>query len=357
MNVGQAKAFAREWVEMNETRWPGLRAAHLVGGITSMPDDAPFPATKDLDIHLIFAEDSPMLHNRGPFANNIEELHDGLQMEAGIRTEIEYASPEAVLANPEIAYHLTTECVLFDPEGVLAELQEPVRTDFALRRWMEARVEAERQGSDAIYGIMPMAREMAGGAGVVNIIGWSTTRLSAALHDALLLPPRVGGKMLILLRGLLADQDRLDLYEPLLATFGLDTITPGQAHRHLDEGAEAFDLAVATRTSPHPFQHKMHAHLRPYFVDSCQEMIDQGFHREALAWCTPFAIAAMQIILMDGPDAEKPRYGARLAALVDELGFGSDAACDQKIAQALNVRDQVFALARTMIATNPDIRD
>jgi hypothetical protein len=357
MDVGQAKERAREWVESNQSRWPGLRAAHLVGGITSMPDDAPFPATKDLDVHLIFAEDSPMLHYQGPFANNIEELHDGLQMEAGIRTETEYASPEAVLANPEIAYHLTTECVLFDPEGVLAGLREPVRRDFALRRWVEARVEAERLGSDAIYEIMPMAREMAAGAGVFNIIGWSTTRLSAALHDALLLPPRVGGKMLILLRGLLADQHRLDLYEPVLATLGLDAATPEKAQRHLDEAAEAFDLAVDIRKSPHPFQHKMHAHLRPYFVDSCQEMIDQGFHREALVWCTPFAIAAMQIILMDGPDANKPKFAARLAALVDELGFGTDAACDQKIAQAPEARDQLFALARKVIAANPDIRD
>jgi hypothetical protein len=86
-------------------------------------------------------------------------------------------------------------------------------------------------------------------------------------------------------------------------------------------------------------------------------MIDQGFHREALVWCTPFAIAAMQIILMDGPDANKPKFAARLAALVDELGFGTDAACDQKIAQAPEARDQLFALARKVIAANPDIRD
>jgi hypothetical protein len=357
MNVGQAKAFAREWVEMNETRWPGLRAAHLVGGITSMPEDAPFPTTKDLDVHLIFAEDSPLLQARGLFADNVAELHEGLQIEAGIRSEAEYASPEAVLANPEVAFHLTTKCVLLDPDGFLARLQEPVRRDFALRTWVEARVEAERRGSDAIYGMMPMAREMAGGAGVVNIIGWSTTRLSAALHDALLLSPRVGGKMLILVRALLAEQDRLDLYEPLISTFGLDAVTPEQAQRHLDDAAEAFDLAVTVRTSPHPFQHKMHAHLRPYFVDSCQEMIDQGFHREGLAWCTPFALAGMQIILMDGPEAEKPKYAARLAALVDYLGFGTDAACDQKIAQALEVRDQIFALARKMIASNPNVRD
>jgi DNA invertase Pin-like site-specific DNA recombinase len=47
VNVAQAKQAARAWVEAHVGQWPGLRAAHLVGGITTMPDDEPFPAEKD----------------------------------------------------------------------------------------------------------------------------------------------------------------------------------------------------------------------------------------------------------------------------------------------------------------------
>ena len=71
MDVGSAKAIAREWVEANRQDWPDLRAAHLVGGITTMPDDAPFPATKDVDVYLIFADGSPELRAEGPFLNII----------------------------------------------------------------------------------------------------------------------------------------------------------------------------------------------------------------------------------------------------------------------------------------------
>ncbi len=67
MNVREAKQTARTWVDVNLREWPGLRAAHLVGGITTMPADAPFPAAKDVDLHLILDEGSPALRRMGGF--------------------------------------------------------------------------------------------------------------------------------------------------------------------------------------------------------------------------------------------------------------------------------------------------
>ena len=72
MDARQAKQTAKAWVEANVRGWPGLRAAHLVGGITSMPEEAPFPAHKDVDVHLVFDEGSPALQPTGPFQNILE---------------------------------------------------------------------------------------------------------------------------------------------------------------------------------------------------------------------------------------------------------------------------------------------
>ena len=83
MNVAQAKQTARQWVEENVAQWPGIRAAHLVGGITSMPDEAPFPAEKDVDAHLIFDDGSPALRSTGPFTNILEVAYSGISVEAG----------------------------------------------------------------------------------------------------------------------------------------------------------------------------------------------------------------------------------------------------------------------------------
>jgi hypothetical protein len=97
MDVGSAKAIAREWIEANRQDWPDLRAAHLVGGIITMPDDAPFPATKDGDVHLFFTDGTPALRAEGFFLNIVAAEFGELLFEAGVKPVADYASPEVVL--------------------------------------------------------------------------------------------------------------------------------------------------------------------------------------------------------------------------------------------------------------------
>ena len=109
MDVAHTKRLARQWIEAHREQWPGLRAAHLVGGITTMPHEAPFPAYKDVDFHLVFDECSPALRSEGPFLHIIEVEYHGLLIEAGLKSATEYRSAEAVRANPVIAHHLTVD--------------------------------------------------------------------------------------------------------------------------------------------------------------------------------------------------------------------------------------------------------
>src|SRR5690606_21031200 len=122
VNVMEAKGTVRQWVAANAETWPGFRAAHLVGGITAMPDDALFPITKDIDLHLIFDNESPMVQQHGPISNILEAQVDGLAIEAGLKPVSEYVSPEAVLGNPELAFHFTVESSIYDPDGWLSDL-------------------------------------------------------------------------------------------------------------------------------------------------------------------------------------------------------------------------------------------
>ena len=356
MNVGHVKALAREWVESNRSSWPGLRAAHLVGGITVMPDDAPFPDTKDVDFHLIFAADSPMLQ-QGPFLAVIATTHCGLLIEAGIKSEMEYASPEAVLANPEIAHHLTVDSAIYDPDGLLAGLRERVTRDFARPEWVRARVEHERKGFEGAVGLYQMARGAYGQSGEANVLGYLTTFLVAALQIASLEPVKLGGQMLVRGRTLLERLNRLDTHEEILDLLGTRQATREQVERYLAGAAATFDLAVAVKRTPHPFEHKMHAHLRPYFIDSCAAMTADGNHREALCWLTPCICAGVDVIVADGDEADKARFVALREELLHDIGFDSPDAGDRKLSQAMALAERVFALADELIAANPRITD
>lgn len=355
MDAGSAKRLAGAWVTAHLPEWPGLRAAHLVGGLAATPDDAPFPAYKDVDIHLIFAEDSPALESAGPFPHLIETAHAGLLIEAGVKSEREYASPEAVLGNPEIAHHLTVASALYDPHGLLADLAGPVRRDYRRRRWVRARVAFEGAGLVGALAMLPTARAAGGLAGTFLLLGYSCTYACAAVQVAALRPPRIGSQMLVHLRGLLAAYDRPDLYDDILDVFGVRSSAPGRVEELLLEGAALFDRAAPLRRTPHPFQHKLHAHLRPYFVASCRAMLDAGDHREALAWLAAYYLACCDVLLADGPAAERPSYAARRDAFLAELGVDGAGAFDARLARAAQAA--CFALADEIVATHPDVVD
>jgi hypothetical protein len=317
-----------------------------------MADDAPFARHKDIDIHLILEAGSPLLQQEGPVPIIVEEEADGLAIEAGPKPVEQYASPEAVLANPEIAHHLTVDSILYDPDGLLSSLQHEVRKHYADRKWVEARVNHERDGFEGALAMRPMAAAMLGPSAEVNLLGYSHTFLSAALAVARLQAPNVGGRSFVRLRQHLTDAGRIDLYDRVLEILGLATFTTQQASRFVDEGAELFDIAVVSRKTPHFFQHKFHVHLRPYFVDSCREMIAEGYHREAAGWATPFLLASSDIIRVDGPDQVRSLAAERQKQLLEDFGMATSEALDQRFEQMAALGEEIFALAGEIVRDN-----
>jgi hypothetical protein len=355
MDTREAKRAARAWVESNHGRWPGLRAAHLVGSITSLPDGAPFPPYRDVDVILVVDPDSPALAAGDPFSNNIEEGHVGLMIEAGIKSIDDYRSPEAVLANPEIAHHLTVESALHDPDGILAPLQRRVRAGYAQRRWVRARLDHERTGFARAFGMRAMAGAMLGASGEANILGYTSTFVASALAVATLRAPTTGSRMLPRARAILAQEGRPDLDAALLAAYGPARIDPSRVAQYLEEAIEAFDLAVPVRRTPVPFGHKLHAHLRPYLVEACRSLLAGGQHREALHWLTPFYLASTDIILADGPEALRERFADRRAAFLADLDLDTEAVRTAHFEAVERVAAEVFALASRMIERDPAI--
>lgn len=364
--AGRAREAARAWIveRVQAGDWPELRAAHLVGGITALEPDAPFPAGKDVDLHLIFSDDSPMLaHAHLGFAI-LEEPFAGYALEAGLKSRHEYRSAATVLANPEIAYHLTVDSILYDPEGLLHSLQPKIRRDYARRSWVLARLEHERRGLAGAHQMRDQAREMWGASGEVNLLGYSVTFVTAAVQVAALQPPRIGARVFLHFREALAEQGRLDLYESFLDALGLTRISQVDVERFLREASAAFDQLVVIREARPglndefgPFQHKLHGHLRAYLVETCCDLLAEGYPREAMGWVVPYHLATADQLLVHGPEAERPAVAARQMALLRALGLETDAERDAAVERVQQIAGRIFALAEEVIARHPGIRE
>ena len=356
MNTRQVKHTIRKWVETNIPNWSGLRGAHLIGAVTTMPDDAVFPVYKDVDVQLIFEPGSPLLKPIGPFPYHLEVFYEGLSIEGGLKLVQDYESPEAVLANPTIAHHLTVDSLLYDPGGWLHDLQGAVTREYPRRKWVLARVEYERKKQKEILAQRQLARAMSGIAGEMGVLGYSYTCIPALLSVVTLRAPTTGSRATLRVSETVAQYNRADLYEELLGVLGVGNARrPEKVAQRLREGAEAFDLAVAVRRSPHPFQHKLHKHLRPYFVEACASLLAEGYHREAALWLMAFYMSSIEVILADGPDTEKPTFAERRTELMHDLGVDTAEAVSARYERADKLYNEFFVLASEIASRHSGI--
>ncbi len=110
---------------------------------------------------------------------------------------------------------------------------------------------------------------------------------------------------MIVSKGILDHLQRADLHEQILKLWGSAELTRPEVQTLLDRSIPVFDRAVVVHKTLVPFDFKLKPHLRPYFLDASQEMIDEGNYREATFWIALPAIIGSLAIMADGMEGDK----------------------------------------------------
>src|SRR5690349_20171440 len=134
MRAGDVKEAGRQWVLEQGRHTPGFVGAYFTGSVNWLPDDAPFPATSDLDVHLVLDDPGDAL-KPGKF------IYRGVLLEASCIARDQLRSSEAVLSSGQLAGAFRASAVILDPTGTLTALQEVVSREYARRHWVRARCE------------------------------------------------------------------------------------------------------------------------------------------------------------------------------------------------------------------------
>ena len=347
--VAQVIESTKEWVSRQAEQFPAFLGAHLMGGITSMALSDPFPTYRDVDLHIILHDDVDVP------GENAEVLYQGLMIEAGFRQQKDYRTPEVVLADPVIASHMAVPSILSDPTGFLLQLHEVVSREYARRKWVQARCEAEkREALDKLETISHLPDPDPVTA--FELLGYASTYVPAVLALASL-KAITGRRCYIQMRHILESLGRADLYARLLKVVGIEQASREQAERYLRDAAEAFDLAVRVKRTPHPFGHKMYAHLRPYLVGGSKEMMDEGYCREAVGWTMAFYGNSMQIIQTDAPSQLTSKMQAKFDECMSQFMLDQAVPWKTRLEEAKETFCEAFVLADEIIACNPAIFD
>jgi hypothetical protein len=99
----------------------------------------------------------------------------------------------------------------------------------------------------------------------------------------------------------------------------------------------------------------MYAHLRPYLVEGAQEMMNEGYYREAVGWTMAFYVNSMQIIQIDAPSQLTPDMQAKFDGCMSQFGLNGPISLEERIARAKALFREVFILADEIIGCNPAI--
>lgn len=344
MNAGQVIELAREWVEERGSQIPGFCGAHLMGGINRMPKDAPFLPFLDIDLNVVSRDVKQ------------EETHDesykGLILEYGVLPLEDYASPETILASPNLAANFVVPSVLVDPEGILNNLHRAVKRDYARRHWVQMRCQEEisrftRNLNAALHFGTPIEQILFFTLGAGDLAG---------LPVVAELKPPTHRRGLILMKEVLDSKGRLDLFERVLGTLGYADLTRTEVESFLNECAAAFDKALEVKQTSFFFDFKVQPHIRPYFVQGAQQMIDDGYYREAMYWLMGWYAGSILVIMKDARPSDQQEFFQRFESVRTRCGYSGDG-LQARIRQVKDLVAELSALTDSWIAQNPDIID
>lgn len=311
-----------------------IRQAYLAGSLNRMAPDEIMPSSSDVDVHVI-------QHRRGTWGAG--ELYCGVLIQCTV-TPLDLASPQAVLAHPFESHGALFGTTPADPHGALASLRGTAAGEYADHRWVAARcagaVRSAQEWLDLLDRQAGADLEWASA-----LLAWAVSGLAAAF--SLAAPREPGGrKCLVMASEVLHAAGCADLHERLLAAMGVAGLEAARVARYHRESLEWFDRAVAVHRTRVPGDDQLRADCRPYVSAGAQEIIDQGFHREAMWRIHRTCYPACRVLLADAPEGEQPVCRAWWQQLRRDLGLETEGAIRARGASVRALAGEVLSVAR-----------
>ncbi|NOZ27475.1 MAG: hypothetical protein GXP39_05400 [Chloroflexi bacterium] len=344
MQVSQVIQIAHDWVQEMASQTPGFCGAYLAGSINQLQEEETFPSYRDVDIYMV-VEDLDQVP-----AQRVKHLYKGCFIEGVFMSLEGHSSSKAILSSPLYAPNIVVGRILADPRGILSNFQQIVEREYSRRRWVKARCQYEKRMALEHLGAMDpkgLADEM-----FYHLL-WFVLGIGGLIAVAHLRPPTVR-RCLALSKELLQAQQRADLHEAILATWGCADLTLDEVESCLEQCVWCFDKAVQVIRTPFYGDFDISHDARPYLIEGSYEMLREGYHREAMFWIAIIHYLANKAIQNDGPEEEKSIYQAGFDHTLNLLGLGNVSQRRSRMQSAHDLKTEVFKFADEIVAGYPE---
>ncbi|WBB68707.1 hypothetical protein [Micromonospora sp. WMMD812] len=293
------------------------------------------PATSDVDVLVV---------REGPVRKVGKFRWGGVLLEVSELPWAEVADPEAVLGSYHLAGCFRADPVLADPTGRLAVVRERVGAGFADPEWVLRRcAQARRRVADGLRAWDPAAPL------AQDVTGWlfPTGVTTHVLLVAGLRNPTVRRRY-VAVREVLAEHGLPERYPELLGLLDGGGVSAGRVREHLAGLARTFDVAASVARTRFLFSADVTPVARPVVVDGSRELIEAGWHREAMFWIVATYARCHAILAADAPERGAALVPLFEAALAD-LGVASPADRRRRADEVLAYLPRLWSTARRIV--------
>jgi hypothetical protein len=351
MRAGQARETAWQWVIEEASGIPGFCGAYTAGSTNWLPDDADLTTTSDLDIMVVLT---------GPNqASRCDKLRSGkfryheVLLEASYLRNDQLLSSGLVLSDYHLAPSFQTSNIMLDPSGHLTALRAIVCRDYAKRQWVRQRCANAR---DKVLRYLRSINQKTPLHDLVIACLFGAGITAHVLLVAGLRNPTVRARY-VAVRELLAAYDDVEFHETLLELLGAARISRGRAGQHLATLTDIFDPATKAIKTPFPFASDLSDMARPIAIDGSLELIERGYHREAMFWIAVTHSRCQKVLSRDASGELPQRFSDSYRDLVDDLDIASFADVRRRCAEVERFLPRVWEAAERIMASNPRIED
>lgn len=312
MKIIHGGLLAKNWVLGHVGDFPGLLGAYISGSYLSMPKDAVWAESSDIDIVLVFEDGAcpPKLGKR---------LVEGRVLEVSCMAVGELAPLEHVLSTHYLAYALNGGEILYDPEGILGRLHESVRREYGKREWVLKRCRGFytriREGARSF------APGEAGLAQAVN--GWAFTTgftcfplLLVGLENCTVRKRYTAARRVLEAYGL------GEFYPRLISLLVPEPLGRERLAGHMRELEKTFEFACGTSgaSAAYPFRRDISREGAAVAIGGSWELVDSDHPEDAVFWMLATFARCHIIFELDDPRLGEERLPA-LWGVLGELGI------------------------------------
>ena len=323
---------------------PGFAGAFTAGSIHWLPDDAVLPATSDVDLWVVFADAAPP-EKLGKF------IYQGVVLEVSYLTLAQLQSPEQILEDYHLAGTFRTPNILADPSGRLTQLQRAVAAAYAKRTWVYRRCEQARDKVLLNLQTLDMTLPWHD-----HVMAWlfAAGVTTHVLLVAGLRNPTVRRRYVAVYE-LLRDYGHTAFYESLLALLGCVQMNRTQVETHLAALTQVFDVAKSVIKTPFFFAADISEIGRPIAIDGSRELIETGYHREAIFWIVATYSRCQKVLYHDATQEIQAQFAPGYQQLLGDLGISDFADLQQRGEAIKAFLPTLWSVAEAILAANPAI--